>query len=597
MEKTVVFALAALAALMPAAGAAAYADIHQDPARAQITAAIEMYEESGLGAITVHSDREHYPFVLDRDGRVLAHGANPSLVGTHALDSIRPDKTLEQINAELDADGESRIYYIFLNPATGRDEVKHTLLILHDGYVFGSGTYAARHDPPAMQYRDGVFPSAIQCNAPMEPFLRDSAAPTCLKPSTHERLSELGHDLAAYGTIRDWGMHTVTVGLLAPVSGGAAGYGQDITEAARMAAGDLNTELEAGGHPWRLDVIAYDTGTDGSREMEGVAELREQGVRLVVGPSIDIFERDVIDYADDSGMLLFSCCSVVTDYATAGDSLMRMISDHRGHGKELAWLMASEGIKVVVPAGRDGIWVTDLIYNTHSVFIEITGTEPESGEDYGATGWSVAPQPEPMLYDASGRFEPRHLEMLSETVSGQVGIHGADKVAVLFIGFEETYDFLEEASKHDALAGVRWFGADANTVPAGSAEALRFAEAVQFTSVQPTVPYGDVTEDVGARLAEVLGRQPSVYAFFAYDAMRLIGEAVLDGQTGFAPDVADGIVSAALEYEGASGSNIEFSEAGDRLRTDYAVWQIMDGAWTQASLLEHFQVLPRDINP
>ncbi len=585
-----IVALAVLAALMPAAGGIAYAeDAYQDPARAQIISAIETYKESGLEAITMQSDREHYPFVLGRDGLVLAHGTNPSLVGTNALDSIRPDKTLEQINAELDADGETRIYYVFLNPATGRDEVKHTLLVLHDGYVFGSGTYAVRHDPPATQYRDGVFLSAIQCNAPREPFLRDSAMPTCLKPSTYETLSEIGYDLAAYETIQNWEMHTVTVGLLAPISGGAAGYGQDITDAAKTAADDFNAKLEAGGHPWYLEVIVYDTGTDGSRELEGVAELREQGVRLVVGPSIDIFERDVIDYADENGMLLFSCCSVVTDYATAGDSLMRMISDHRGHGEALARLMAIEGIKVVVPAGRDGIWVTDLIDNTGMAFVE-ADTSPESDERHMAdveeeNGEGTVMFSEPVLYDASGQFD-QHIWMLSETVSGQVGIHGADKVAVLFIGFEETYDFLEEATKHDVLAGVRWFGADANTVPAGSAEALRFAEAVEFTSVQPTVPYGDVTEDVEARLVEVLGRQPSVYAFFAYDAMRLIGEAVLDGQTGFAPDVADGIVSVAQEYDGASGSNIEFNDAGDRLRTDYAVWQIRDGAWVQVSPAE-----------
>ncbi len=576
-----ILVLAALAALVPVS--TAHADAGQDPARAQITAAMELYGESGLEAITMHSDREHYPFVLDRGGNVLAHGANPSLVGTYAMDSIRPDKTLEQINAELDADGEARIYYEFLNPASGRDELKHTLLVLHDGYIFGSGTYAVRHDPPAMQYRDGVFLSAIKCNAPREPFLMDSETPVCLRPTSYERLSERGHDLIAYGSIpdSDWAMHTVTVGILAPVSGGAAGYGQDIAEAAKMAAGDFNAVLEEGGHPWRLDATVYDTGTDGSRELEGIKALREQGVRLVVGPSIDIFERDVIDYADDGGMLLFSCCSVVTGYATAGDSLMRMISDHRGHGEALARLIAVEGIKVVVPAGRDGIWVTDLMDSTNEVFIEAGGSQPESGEGYGADGFEGGLFLEPILYDASGRFEQRHLEMLSEAVSGQLDTYGKDRVAVMFVGFEETYDFLEEASKYEVLADVRWFGADANTVPAGSAEALGFAEAVQFTSVQPTVPYGDVTEDVDARMAEILGRQPSVYAFFAYDAMRLIGEAVLDGQTSSAPDVADGIVQAASEYEGASGGSIEFNEAGDRMETAYAVWQIQDGAWVR----------------
>ena len=110
-----------------------------------VATAIEMYndlDEDAFATITaMESKSEVYPFVLSPDLVVVANGAVPSAVGTALEDIVTPDKSKEQILAELASDGVSRIEYEFVNPATDRVEVKRVLLKEHDGYAFGSGYY------------------------------------------------------------------------------------------------------------------------------------------------------------------------------------------------------------------------------------------------------------------------------------------------------------------------------------------------------------------------------------------------------------------------------------------------------------------------
>ena len=124
-----------------------------------VRAAIRKYQEEGLDATVAHYntaesiDGQWYIFIIDQDDIVLAHAANPDLVGRHASEGVGPNNypAGEAVAAVADEDG-AWFSYTFTNPASGAVETKHSWAVRHDGIVFGSGWYergSSKADAPA----------------------------------------------------------------------------------------------------------------------------------------------------------------------------------------------------------------------------------------------------------------------------------------------------------------------------------------------------------------------------------------------------------------------------------------------------------------
>lgn len=107
--------------------------------------AIASYESHGFAGIDGHFEGQlYYPFVVDQDGFSVSHGENPALVGSNVIDLVRnSDKTVEEMISDMESNpsGITWWQYAFTNPTTGTDQVKRSLLKMHDGYIFGAGYY------------------------------------------------------------------------------------------------------------------------------------------------------------------------------------------------------------------------------------------------------------------------------------------------------------------------------------------------------------------------------------------------------------------------------------------------------------------------
>ncbi len=117
--------------------------------RGVVDETIAMYDSDPDGAFAtitaMMSTDPSYPFVIDSDGIVVAHGANPDHVGADSALIASTDKPVDVIISELQ-EGEVWVEYVFNNPATGTEQHKRSLIVLHDGYIFGSGYYVASED-------------------------------------------------------------------------------------------------------------------------------------------------------------------------------------------------------------------------------------------------------------------------------------------------------------------------------------------------------------------------------------------------------------------------------------------------------------------
>ena len=131
--------------------------------------AIGRYESDGLEATLAYYnthesiDGQWYTFIMDQEKVMLAHAANPDLVGRPVSAAVGPNgyPAGELVAAVADKDG-AWFDYTFTNPATGVGETKHSWIVRHDELVFGSGWYESgprKSDAPA--YTKAVVQQAL----------------------------------------------------------------------------------------------------------------------------------------------------------------------------------------------------------------------------------------------------------------------------------------------------------------------------------------------------------------------------------------------------------------------------------------------------
>ena len=107
--------------------------------------AIRVYDhnpETAFGAINSFESRDpKYPFVVDPETtKIVAHGADSSRVGDTAVIFTNSTVSPEEFRSLGEGEG-VWTEYVFFDPSTGLDSSKRSWVVMHDGYLFGSGYY------------------------------------------------------------------------------------------------------------------------------------------------------------------------------------------------------------------------------------------------------------------------------------------------------------------------------------------------------------------------------------------------------------------------------------------------------------------------
>ncbi len=87
-------------------------------------------------------DGEWYVYIFDEDDQLIAH-ANPDLLGMDLKEELGLDSTGYHFGDDMVNATEAGlwVHYVFVNPATGEEETKHSWTVRHDGLLIGSGWY------------------------------------------------------------------------------------------------------------------------------------------------------------------------------------------------------------------------------------------------------------------------------------------------------------------------------------------------------------------------------------------------------------------------------------------------------------------------
>ncbi len=356
----------------------------------------------------------------------------------------------------------------------------------------------------------------------------------------------------------------VKIGLILPLTGDLATHGLENLEGSKYGVVEFNKHLEEIDAPWHLKMVSEDSATSPVIALEKLTALNAKGIRIIVGPETSSNIRNIKGYSDSNNMLLVSCCSSAPALAIPNDSVFRLVPDDTNQGTAIAKLIQHEGIEVLIPVWRGDTWGDGISEASTDSFVDRGGITDEG----------IRYNPESPEFSAS-------TSLLAKKVQEYVDEYGADKVAILFLGFAEILQFTQSASEHDILDDVRWFGPGANTKehrliddPIG----LEFTTNVQFTTVQFAASKNPIYDRVQAHLTETLGTEPNTFVHSSYDAVWIIGLAMLETQSTDVSTIKAIFPEIAENYSGAIGPT-KLNEAGDLAQADYEVWGIRDGEW------------------
>ena len=361
----------------------------------------------------------------------------------------------------------------------------------------------------------------------------------------------------------------VGVGSVLPLTGGYSSVGVQVDAATELAVNDFNMYLQEMGAEWQFVLTQENSESNPVAALERVQNLNSRGVDIIFGPAGSARVNSVIGYADANDMIVLSCCSTAPSLAIADDSVFRIVADDTNQGKALGKILESEGIEVVVP-----VWIGDTYGD---------GLKTEIVSDFESRGGTA---------DAGVRYNPDTVEFsievatLADRVQTHVDEHGADKVGIAIVAFDEIVSILQAADNYSVLGDVQWFGSETiadSTALQGDRIARTFASEVAFTAVQVDVDTGDKAVHVRNALSDQLGDRPNVFVYTGYDAVWLAGLSILKANSAEASDIKAVIHEVAADYSAGALRSTELNEAGDLATGNYVIRTMEDGSWSTDS--------------
>ena len=360
--------------------------------------------------------------------------------------------------------------------------------------------------------------------------------------------------------------HEVRVGSVLPLTGGYSSVGVQVDAATELAVDDFNMYLQEMGAEWQFVLAQENSESNPVAALDRVQTLNSRGVDIIFGPAGSGRVNSVIGYADSNDMIILSCCSTAPSLAIAGDSVFRIVADDTNQGKALGKILESEGIEVVVP-----VWIGDTYGD---------GLKNEIVADFESRGGTA---------DDGVRYNPDTVEFsievgsLADKVQDHVDEHGADKVGIAIVAFDEIVSILQAANNYPVLGEVQWFGSETiadSTALQGDRIARTFASKVTFTAVQVDVDTGDKAVHVREALADRFGDRPNVFVYTGYDAVWLVGLSILKANSADASDIKAVIHEVAAEYSTGALRSTALNEAGDLATGNYVIRIMENGSWS-----------------
>ena len=285
------------------------------------------------------------------------------------------------------------------------------------------------------------------------------------------------------------------------------------------------------------------------------------GPSIYIGPSLSSNVAPILDYANSNGIVLFSSGSEAESLAIPNDNLFRLTISTARQGHFIADTMAEAGVSAAVTVIRDDPWGRDL--------------NASIAETLAARGVSLGSS-----VSFPGGVSTDWTAVVGQ-ISDAIAAQGQAKVGVAYVGvLNDQLALAAAAANNTVLTGAQWFVTESGisadrATPIPDANMSAFASATMMTGIALAVEDSATRSDLDTAVSGL-----GFYEYAAYDTLHILARAIDASTEVTATALRDAIPAAAAEYEGILG-DVALNSKGDLRTPDrFAVWQVMNGTWT-----------------
>ncbi|MBR2527926.1 MAG: ABC transporter substrate-binding protein [Blautia sp.] len=339
------------------------------------------------------------------------------------------------------------------------------------------------------------------------------------------------------------------IGMIGPLTGGAAIYGSAVANAAQIAVDEIN---EAGGIAgFQVEYNPQDDEHDAEKSVNAYNALKDWGMQLLLGTVTSAPCIAVEAEAAADNMFLLTPSGTAVDCITAGDNAFRVCFSDPAQGTEAARYIGEHDLAQKVGVLYDSSDVySSGIYATFRAEAQSQGFEIVADTSFTS--------------DSKTDFSAQ-LQTLMDS--------GCDLVFIPFY-YNEASIVLKQAS--DMGFETQWFGVD-GIDGILSVEGFDTSLAENVMLLTPFVPTAEdeATQAFVAKYQESYGDVPNQFAADAYDGVYIIKQAI--EQAGVTPDMdaseicdAVKVAMTEIEFSGITG-DITWTADGEPTKDPIAV--------------------------
>ena len=348
---------------------------------------------------------------------------------------------------------------------------------------------------------------------------------------------------------------SVKVGLIAPLTGEVAVYGNAVKEAVQLYIDDFN----AADHPFDINLIIYDDKGDPTEAMNAYNKLVYQDdIAVLLGPVTSSPTFGVAEASVDDGIPALTPTATHPDVTTYGDNFFRACFEDPFQGGSMAKFASSE-LKATTAA---------IIYNNADTYsIGLRDAFMKTAEEVGLTVTTTE------AYGASDIDFRAQLTNIIKT-----------NPDVLFIPYYYTVTYMICSQARELGYTGTFLGVDGTDgVLAIEGADVSVFDGMYFANHYSADSDSQVTQAFIKEYTDKYGGTPNALAALGYDGAMIVCDALervnndgvkIDGESSY-----EAIIEAlrATEVDGVTG-HITFDENNNPIKT-LSIIQIKDGAY------------------
>lgn len=360
----------------------------------------------------------------------------------------------------------------------------------------------------------------------------------------------------------------VKIGVLADLSGSWSTLGKNTVAALQIAANKIQADTN-GRRRFRL--LVRDTHLDPSRALDGIRDLYQRGVRIIIGPQSSSEVAEIMSFADAHNILVISQGSTASSLSVPGDNIFRFCPNDVREAEAIVALMRHDGIRAIVPLWRNDRGNNGL-HDSVQIRFQALGGRVTSGFRYETT---------------TNDFSAATDSVASQIQSLITGGTDPSNIALYLAAFDEVVDIFHSANANPTLENTAWYGSDGVALSAaltGDSSAAGFAASVGYPNPIFGLPDGlrNRWQPVADAIEARTGITADAFALSTYDALLVVSLALVHAKPQKDFDAFKAaFVNEASHYRAITGSTA-LDAAGDRLNGDFDFWavRLRSGSYT-----------------